>query len=158
LPGMYASIPIPPRPGQQIYTIWRLVELIQQNPPDESEISLSVSLAGEKIYPPPTGGTPIKNCYKKYIPDSAHRDQFGNFADCGEQSFLIAPPDPVTSAAGQALDAAGTPATFTLTAAVADTNRNNPFPLAVGPFSVTVAPIVAGLVPQFPVTVSSDET
>jgi hypothetical protein len=30
------------------------------------------------------------------------------------------------------------------------------FPLAVGPFSVTLSPVVAGLIPQFPVTFSAE--
>lgn len=157
LPGTYASIPIPPRAEQQIYVIWRVVELIQQDPPDTSTIAISVSLAGQQIYPTPTASTTINSCYKKYFPDLAHRDQFGWFGDCGEQSFLIPGIVDFTSSAALALDAAGSPAAFTITATVADTNRAAAFPLAVGPFSVTVSPTVAGLIPQFPITISQED-
>jgi hypothetical protein len=156
LPGMYSSIPLPPRAEQSVYLIWRLVEMIPQDPPDASTITLSASLAGQKIYPAPTGSTTVNNCYKKYFPDSAHRDQFGWFGDCGEQSFLIPAPDPLNSPAGLALDAAGSPATFTITATVTDTNPAAAFPLAVGPFSVTVSPVVAGMIPQFPVSFATE--
>jgi len=39
---------------------------------------------------------------------------------------------------------------------VADKNPGAGFPLAVGPFSVTLSPVVAGLIPQFPVTFSAE--
>jgi hypothetical protein len=157
LPGTYASVPIPPRAEQQIYVIWRVVELIPQDPPDASTISIAVSLAGQQIYPTQSATTTINNCYKKYFPDSAHRDQFGWFGDCGEQSFLIPAITDFLTPAALALDAAGLPATFTVTATVADTNRAAAFPLTVGPFSVTVSPTVAGLIPQFPITISQED-
>lgn len=158
LPGIYASIPIPPRAEQATYVVWRLVELIPQTPPDPSAVSISVGLAGQDIYPTAAATTTINNSYQKYFPDSAHRDLFGWFGDTGAnaQSFLIPPVDPLHGAAGLALDAAGVPAAFTITATVTDTNAASAFPLSVGPFSVTVSPVVAGLIPQFPVTFSAE--
>jgi len=153
LPVMQATMPNAPVAETPMNLGWRLVELLPQDPPDSSVISLNVMAAGQTIYPAlGAASVQVPSCYNQFHPDSTNSRVHGWYSDCGMQSIQIQAPD-YRSPAGLQIDAAGGSVPMTVTATVTDTNGQSAFPLHVGPFPVQITPIAAGQVPQFPITV-----